>query len=81
VFSIYLAIITNTAFYIKNYFYLYFSNIGTEVRSQIEKFYPATFETLTYQNYKAKFHTLLFIDEIEVNNCIINIEILENKSE
>lgn len=46
----------------------------TEVKSKIEKLYPAAFETLTYQNYKAKFHSLLFIEEIEVNiKFIINI--------
>lgn len=38
-----------------------------EVKENIAKLYPAAFETLTYHNYKAKFHTLLFMDEIEVS--------------
>ncbi|VVC46259.1 P-loop containing nucleoside triphosphate hydrolase [Cinara cedri] len=41
------------------------TNVSTEVKEQIEKLYPAAFQTLTYQNYKAKFHTLLFMEEIE----------------
>lgn len=38
-----------------------------EVQQKIQKLYPAAFDTLTYQNYKAKFHTLLFMEEIEVS--------------
>ncbi|XP_025203213.1 LOW QUALITY PROTEIN: probable RNA helicase armi [Melanaphis sacchari] len=41
-------------------------NISTEVKSKIQKFYPVAFEILTYQNYKSKYHTLLFMDEIEM---------------
>lgn len=37
------------------------------MKLNIEKLYSVAFETLTYQNYKAKFHTLLFMEEIEVN--------------
>lgn len=50
-------------------FYI-FRNTVTEVKEQIGKIYPAVFEVLTYHNYKAKFHTLLFMEEIEVNNCV-----------
>lgn len=42
----------------------------TEVKELIAKLYPDAFEVLTYQNYKAKFHTLLFMEEIEVNYCL-----------
>lgn len=48
-------------------FFFYFRSLKTEVKENIQKFYPAAFEILTYQNYKAKFHTLLFVEEIEVN--------------
>jgi len=51
-----------------------FRNAENEVKEKIEKLYPATFQTLTYQNYKAKFHTLLFMEEIEVNINIINVK-------
>jgi len=38
-----------------------------EVNAKIARLYPSAFEALTYHNYKAKFHTLLFMEEIEVN--------------
>lgn len=44
-----------------------FRNLMTKVKEKIQKVYPDAFETLTYQNYKAKFHTLLFMEEIEVS--------------
>lgn len=46
---------------------MYLYSDHNEINDKISKLYPAAFEALTYQNYKAKFHTLLFIDELEVN--------------
>ncbi|XP_050442332.1 probable RNA helicase armi [Adelges cooleyi] len=37
-----------------------------EVKDKISNLYPAAFESLCYSNYKAKFHTLLFMEEIEI---------------
>lgn len=48
-------------------FLLYLIRSGVYAKENITKLYPAAFEMLTYQNYKAKFHTLLFMEEIEVN--------------
>ncbi|VVC38267.1 Hypothetical protein CINCED_3A020873 [Cinara cedri] len=42
-----------------------FKIVNSEVKEKISAIYPAAFNVLTYQNYKAKFHTLLFIEEIE----------------
>ncbi|XP_025425043.1 probable RNA helicase armi isoform X2 [Sipha flava] len=42
----------------------------SEIKTKIATLYPAVFETLTYHNYKAKFHSLLFIEEIEVFRCL-----------
>lgn len=38
-----------------------------KIKEEISKYYPSTFKTLTHKNYKDKFHTLLFMEEIEVN--------------
>lgn len=38
-----------------------------KIKEEISKYYPSTFKTLTYENYKEKFHILLFMEEIEVN--------------
>ncbi|XP_025200354.1 probable RNA helicase armi [Melanaphis sacchari] len=45
-------------------------NVLSEVKSNIQKFYPAAFENLTYENYKAKYHTLLFMEEIEITAAL-----------
>lgn len=50
-----------------NYYYYFLIRIPSEIKSNIQKFYPAAFEVLTYENYKAKYHTILFMDEIEVS--------------
>ncbi|XP_025191199.1 probable RNA helicase armi [Melanaphis sacchari] len=42
------------------------NNIFSEVRSKIQRLYPVTFENLTYGSYRLKFHTLLFMEEIEI---------------
>ncbi|XP_016663111.1 probable RNA helicase armi [Acyrthosiphon pisum] len=47
-----------------------FNQSMTEVQSNIQKLYPAAFETLTYENYKAKYHTLLFMEEIEITAAL-----------
>lgn len=52
--------------YIKKNFMFYLIRMNENVREKIKRLYPDTFEMLTYQNYKAKFHSLLFIEEIEV---------------
>ncbi|CAH1736197.1 unnamed protein product [Aphis gossypii] len=46
------------------------NQIPSEIKSNIQKFYPAAFEVLTYENYKAKYHTILFMDEIEITAAL-----------
>ncbi|XP_026807921.1 probable RNA helicase armi isoform X2 [Rhopalosiphum maidis] len=45
-------------------------NIITEVKENIKKLYPAAFEILTYENYKAKYHILLFMEEVEITAAL-----------
>ncbi|XP_050439333.1 probable RNA helicase armi isoform X2 [Adelges cooleyi] len=37
-----------------------------EIKEKVQDLYPAAFESLCYQNYKQKFHILLFMEEIEI---------------